>query len=491
MLLWQHLFWFFGHPEVYIIFIPGTGMVSAIVATFARRPVIGYPVIVLSLIATGFLSFGLWVHHMFVTGLPQLGASLFTATSMLIAVPSGIQIFCWLATLWDGRPVFRTPLLFVLGFVAIFVLGGLTGVMVASVPIDTAGPRHLFRRRAFPLRADRRRGVSPDRRRLLLVSENYRPHAERDALGNGILACIRGLQPRILPDAHSRAARDAAPRLHLHRRRSGWDALNMLSSVGAVLFAASFVVLIANVDAQPRPVRPPAIIPGEHRPWNGPRLHRRPDYNFSRIPVVGHRDPLWADPDQLPVVAGLSVEKREVLLGTVADAEPHTRSSSPQPSIWPLLTAITATHLLYRVDLHPVGGGLGHPTGIGGLDRLVLAVRRQGGRGVKQKIVRDIAELPTYGFGPTSVPWWGAMGFIAIEGMGFAIAIGAYLYLRRPIRNGRSTPLHQICGPAPLPPLYSSQASFPTKSPTELHIGWTLHASGSGWSSCRLSELDC
>ncbi|MCP1909454.1 heme/copper-type cytochrome/quinol oxidase subunit 1 [Bradyrhizobium sp. USDA 4509] len=137
VLLWQHLFWFFGHPEVYIIFIPATGMVSMILATFPRRPVIGYPVIVLSLIATGFLSFGLWVHHIFVTGLPQLGAGLFTASSMLIAVPSGLQIFCWIATLWDGRPVYRTPLLFVLGFIVIFVIGGLSGIMVASVPIDT------------------------------------------------------------------------------------------------------------------------------------------------------------------------------------------------------------------------------------------------------------------------------------------------------------------------------------------------------------------
>src|SRR5690606_34979981 len=136
-LLWQHLFWFFGHPEVYIIFLPGLGFVSSIVATFARRPVFGYSAIVLALIAIGFLSFGLWVHHMFTTGLPMLGASFFTAASMLIAIPSGLQIFCWIATLWDGRPRFCTPLLFVLGFFFIFVLGGLTGVMLASVPLDS------------------------------------------------------------------------------------------------------------------------------------------------------------------------------------------------------------------------------------------------------------------------------------------------------------------------------------------------------------------
>src|SRR4029079_867934 len=99
------------------------------------RPVFGYLPLVLSLIAVGFLSFGLWVHHMFVTGLPQLGASFFTASSMMIAVPNGIQIFCWLATLWDGKPIFKTPLLFVLGFFFIFAIGGLSRAVVAPVPI--------------------------------------------------------------------------------------------------------------------------------------------------------------------------------------------------------------------------------------------------------------------------------------------------------------------------------------------------------------------
>src|SRR4051812_7850775 len=135
-LLWQHLFWFFGHPEVYIIFLPATGMVSEILTTFTRRPMFGYLFLVLALIAVGFLSFGLWVHHMFVAGVPELGASFFTASSMLIAIPNGIQIFCWIASLWGGKPQFKTPLLFVLGFFAIFVLGGLSGIMLASVPLD-------------------------------------------------------------------------------------------------------------------------------------------------------------------------------------------------------------------------------------------------------------------------------------------------------------------------------------------------------------------
>src|SRR3569623_1778700 len=137
VLLWQHLFWFFGHPEVYIIFLPAVGMVSSMVPIFARRPIFGYLPLVLALIATGILAFGLWVHHMFVTGLPRVGESFFTASCMAIAVPSGVQIFCWVATLWDGKPVFKTPMLFLLAFLFTFIIGGMTGVMVASVPFDT------------------------------------------------------------------------------------------------------------------------------------------------------------------------------------------------------------------------------------------------------------------------------------------------------------------------------------------------------------------
>src|SRR3569833_3197407 len=135
-LLWQHMFWFFGHPEVYIIFLPGVGFVSEITATFTRRPVFGYPLLVLAVVAIGLLAFGLWVHHMFATGLPRLGYAFFTAASMTVAIPSGVQIFCWIATIWLGRPRFQVPLLWVIGFIVTFVLGGLTGVMLASVPLD-------------------------------------------------------------------------------------------------------------------------------------------------------------------------------------------------------------------------------------------------------------------------------------------------------------------------------------------------------------------
>jgi cytochrome c oxidase subunit 1 len=342
VLLWQHLFWFFGHPEVYIIFIPATGMVSMIIATFARRPVVGYTIIILSLTATGFLSFGLWVHHMFVTGLPQLGASMFTASSMLIAVPSGLQIFCWIATLWDGRPVYRTPLLFALGFFVIFVVGGLSGVMVASVPIDMQVHDTYFVVAHFHY-------VLIGGAVFPLVGAVYywfpkitgRMLSERFGRWNFWLAFI-GFNVAFFP-MHILGLMGMPRRVYTYTPEMGWDHLNYLSSAGTALFAVSFAVLIANVVISLRR----GELAGDN-PWGASTLEWAtssppPPYNFSRIPVVTHRDPLWVESTNLPVVAGLSVKRREVLLSSIADAEPHTREASPEPSIWPLLTAIATT----------------------------------------------------------------------------------------------------------------------------------------------------
>src|SRR6266550_1282159 len=136
-IFYQHLFWFFGHPEVYIIFVPALGFISSIVTAFTGRKILGYTVMVSTLVTTAFLGFSVWVHHMFVTGLPQLGATFFTVASIMIVIPTAVQVYCWTATMWSGRLRIATPILYVFGFFVVFIIGGLTGVMLASVPIDS------------------------------------------------------------------------------------------------------------------------------------------------------------------------------------------------------------------------------------------------------------------------------------------------------------------------------------------------------------------
>ena len=135
-LLWQHLFWFFGHPWVYIVFLPATGMISMLLPVYARRPIVGHPLVAASTVLTGVVGMGVWVHHMFAVGMAQMAMSFFSAASMTISLFSTIQIFCWLATLWLGRPVRTASLLFALGFIATFVIGGLSGVVTAVIPFD-------------------------------------------------------------------------------------------------------------------------------------------------------------------------------------------------------------------------------------------------------------------------------------------------------------------------------------------------------------------
>ena len=338
-LLWQHLFWFFGHPEVYIIFLPATGMVSAIVATFSRRPVFGYLPLVLSLIAVGFLSFGLWVHHMFTTGLPQLGAGFFTASSMLIAIPNGVQIFCWIVTLWSGRPVLKTPLWFVLGFFFIFVIGGLSGIMLASVPIDTQVHDTYFVVAHFHYVLIGG-AVFP-----LLGAVYYwfpkvtgRMMSERLGRWHFWLAFI-GFNVAFFP-MHILGMLGMPRRVYTYQPEMGWGTLNMIATLGSIVLFASFVVFLVNVIVSNRS----GDIAGDN-PWDAGTLEWAtssppPPYNFARIPVATSHEPLWLERESLPVVSGMSVENREVIVSSVTEATPELREQTPDPSIWPFLAAI-------------------------------------------------------------------------------------------------------------------------------------------------------
>jgi cytochrome c oxidase subunit I len=349
VLLWQHLFWFFGHPEVYFIFIPATGLVSSIIPAFTQRKMFGYSALVLSLFGTGFLAFGLWVHHMFVTGLPRLGESFFTASSMAVAIPSGIQIFCWIASLWDGKLRLRTPLLFVFGFIFNFVIGGLSGVMVASVPIDTqvhdtyfvVAHFHyvLIGGAVFPLLGAIYYWFPKLYGRML---------SERLGLWNFWLAMV-GFNLTFFP-MHILGLMGMPRRIFTYPAETGWGPLNLVATIGAFIFFSSFLLLVVNIA---RSLRHGAIA-GDN-PWEAGTLEWATSspplpQNFSRIPVVEDREPLWAERVSLPSIQGMRVDRREVLLSTLVDAEPRLLDSSPSPSIWPFVAAlVTSVTLLASI----------------------------------------------------------------------------------------------------------------------------------------------
>jgi cytochrome c oxidase subunit I+III len=345
VLLWQHLFWFFGHPEVYIIFVPALGIISEILPAFARRRVVGYAALVIALVTIAFLSFGLWVHHMFTTGLPPLGMSFFTAASIMIALPTGLQIFCWIATLATGQKVrFATPLLFVIGFFFIFIIGGLTGVMLGATTLDSqlhdsyfvVAHLHyvLIGGAVFPLFGGFYYWFPKLTGRLL---------SERAGRWNFWLFFI-GFNVAFFP-MHVLGLQGMPRRVYTYSQASGWENLNFLATVGAVTIAVSMLVFTVNVW---RSWRRGAAAPAN--PWGAPGLEWAtasppPSYNFATLPVVRSRQPLWEPDFPSAEVVGLPDTVRTTLVTRMNDAEPHHVAVLPRPSIWPLLAALATTVL--------------------------------------------------------------------------------------------------------------------------------------------------
>jgi cytochrome c oxidase subunit 1 len=338
-LLWQHLFWFFGHPEVYIIFLPATGFVSVITETFCRRPVFGYPVVVLALVSTGILAFGLWVHHMFATGLPRVGYSFYTAASMTVAIPTGLQIFCWLATMWDGRPRLELPMLYVIGFIVTFVIGGLSGVIIASVPLDLelhdtyfiVAHFHyvLIGGAVFPLLGA-----------LVYWYPKITGRMMSDTLGKiSFWMIFLGFQLAFFP-MHISGLLGMPRRVYTYPAGLGLELPNLLSTIGALVVATAVGIFVINgITSLYRGAIAPA------NPWDAASLEWATSsppavYNFAHIPVVESSTPLWDNEGELPVVTGLRVDDKELLLTTVVAATPDLREPVPQASLWPFIAAV-------------------------------------------------------------------------------------------------------------------------------------------------------
>lgn len=364
VLLYQHLFWFFGHPEVYIIFIPATGFISNIIPVMARRPVFGYTPLILSLIATGFIAFGLWVHHMFATPVPELGKTFFTGASIMIAIPNGIQMFCWIATLWGGKPQFKTPLIWVLGFIFIFMIGGLTGVMLASVGIDrqvhdtffVVAHFHyvLIGGAVFPLFGAIYYWFPKWTGRFLNEKAGFWQFA----------LFFIGFNLTFFP-MHILGMHGMTRRVYTYSADTGWGTLNLLASLGAAVMAVSMVLFLTNVL---RSLRSGA--PAGPNPWNASTLEWAtpsppPSYNFGLLQTVTSRDPLWTDPPETTAkVDGLSTKKREVLTTTLLDAHPDHKYELAEDSIWPFLLALVVglcfTGLIFHPIALPIGMGFAY-----------------------------------------------------------------------------------------------------------------------------------
>ncbi|WP_157265687.1 cytochrome c oxidase subunit I [Azohydromonas aeria] len=293
-LLWQHLFWLFGHPEVYIIFLPAAGIVSTVLPVMARVPLMGYAWVVAAVLTLAFLSFGLWVHHMFTVGIPHMALGFFSAASLLVAVPTAVQVFAWLGTLWAGCPRMQLPMLYLVGFFVVFVLGGLTGVMLAVVPFDwQAHDSHFVTAHLHYVLVGG--FVFP----LLAGAYYWLPHftGNRSAYGLGKAAfwlIFIGFNATFFL-MHLTGLLGMPRRVETYPADAGWTGLNLLSSVGSFVMAFGFALFAIDV------VLTLALGRRARRdPWDATTLEwamptPAPSYNFASLPQVNHREPLAHD----------------------------------------------------------------------------------------------------------------------------------------------------------------------------------------------------
>jgi cytochrome c oxidase subunit I+III len=344
-LLWQHLFWVFGHPDVYIIFLPAAGIVSAVLPVFSRRPMVGYAWVAVATVSTALIGFGVWVHHMFAVGLPQLSMAFFSAASMMVVIPAGLQIFAWIATLLRGRPVLLSPMLFILGFVATFVIGGLSGVMFAVVPFDqqvtdtyfVVAHFHyvLFGGAVFPILA----GIY-----YWYPKMSGRMFDERVAVTSFWLIFI-GFNVTFFP-MHIVGLLGMPRRVYTYPPGLGWETLNLLSTVGAVVLAVGLFTVLGNVLWSLR-----SGVPAQGDPWGGDTLEWStssppPAYNFAVIPIVTSAHPNWdapvvaSDEPGLPRAPLVLDDGHLTAETSVLDADLAAPVEMPEGSLWPLLLAL-------------------------------------------------------------------------------------------------------------------------------------------------------
>ena len=339
--LWQHVFWLFGHPEVYILILPAMGIVSEIIPTFSRKPLFGYHFVIFSGIVIGFMGWGVWSHHMFTVGLGNIANSVFAITTMLIAVPTGVKIFNWLGTMWGGSIRFSTPMLFALGFVAMFILGGLSGVTHASPPADAQqqDTYYIVAHLHYVLFGGSIMG-------LLAGIYYWFPKVTGRMLNDNLgklhfWLVMLGSNLTFFP-MHILGLVGMPRRVYTYSATSGFEAYNLLQTVGAFILAASFLIFLHNIFS--------ALRKGARAgkdPWDGRTLEWTipsppPHYNFVTIPEIHSREPAWDMKYGHDSEGSMPIERPDApgaQLYNEAEEEDHPEIHMPSPSYWPLVVA--------------------------------------------------------------------------------------------------------------------------------------------------------
>ncbi|MEZ4408651.1 MAG: cytochrome c oxidase subunit I, partial [Polyangiales bacterium] len=456
-LLWQHLFWLFGHPEVYVVFLPSVAVVAMIVPTFARRAVVGYRWVVLATVGTGFLSFGLWVHHMFTTGLPGVSLGLFSAASEAVAIPTGVQLFCFIATLAAGRPTTSVPMLFAYGGLASFVMGGLTGVMIALAPFDMQAHDSFFivahlhyvliGGTVFPIVG----GVYyfyP-----LFDGKQLSPRLGRAAFW----LMLAGFHLTFMP-MHLTGLRGLPRRVFTYPAGAGFELPNLVSTVGAFVLATGTLVFVYDL------LRPKGREPDAPRnPWNAGTLEWLQDvpdkpWGVRSIPEIDDRDPLWKQPDFVRHVdegrfylPDAEEGLRETLVTSVIDAKPVQVLRVPGPT-W--ITHVAASTLgasfifatFHWWKLTVVSTALAFVA--------ILYWLWTGTAVIPEKPAKPAGlglTLPLYASGPASVGWWAMFITMLADLTAFVCLVFAYFSFWTIHRDFAAVAL--AMGPAPQWPL--------------------------------------
>jgi len=350
-LLWQHLFWIFGHPEVYILILPAFGIISEVLPVFSRKPLFGYAAMVFSGAFIAFLGFGVWSHHMFTTGMGPIADAFFSLTTMLIAVPTGVKVFNWMGTIWGGSIQYRVPMYFALGFIAMFIIGGLSGVMHASPPADLqqndtyfiVAHFHyvLFGGSIFGLTAGAYYWWPKMFGRML-----------DETLGKvHFWLMLIGFNLTFFP-MHILGLNGMPRRVYTYPEGLGFETLNQVETVGSLILGFSFVVFLYNIV---KTARGPRNAPAD--PWHGATLEWAipsppQEWNFAEIPTVHGRDALWE-------------AKRE--RGGPLPEPPRVSGAGihlPNPSIWPLVAAVGLGGLMVGLMTAHIVGPWGIVAGV-------------------------------------------------------------------------------------------------------------------------------